>query len=49
VLGVFAMYRMTRRTAPAREEQGPFVAMPKDATPTAANLAQHAPTTAGSD
>jgi MFS family permease len=49
VLGAFAMYRVTRRTAPPREEQGPFVAMPKDATPTAANLATHAPTPGGSD
>jgi MFS family permease len=44
LLGLFALYRMTRRAARPRNEQGPFVAMPQNATPAAANLAAHPPT-----
>ena len=37
-IGAFALYRMTRRAAPAPEAQGAFVALPPRATPAASAL-----------
>jgi MFS family permease len=42
-IGVFALYRMTRRPARPREEQGRFVAIPDTATPGAAGLTPRPP------
>jgi len=43
LLGLFALYRMTRRASRPVEEQGRFVAMPANASPTAASMAPHPP------
>ena len=43
LLGLFALYRMTRRASRPVEEQGRFVAMPANASPTAASMAAHPP------
>jgi MFS family permease len=43
LLGLFALYRMTRRAARPIAEQGRFVAMPPNPSPTAASMAQHPP------
>jgi MFS family permease len=43
LLGLFALYRMTRRASRPVEEQGRFVAMPPNATPTVSSLAPHPP------
>ena len=43
LLGLFALYRMTRRASRPVGEQGRFVAMPPNASPTAASLAPHPP------
>jgi MFS family permease len=45
LIGLFALYRMTRRPARPREEQGRFVAVPENATPGAARLKPHPPAT----
>jgi Na+/melibiose symporter-like transporter len=37
LIGAFALWRMTRRAAPAMEDQGPFVAMPRT-SPVAADM-----------
>ena len=47
LLGLFALYRMTRRAARPIGEQGRFVAMPPNATPTVASMAPHPPGTGG--
>ncbi len=43
LLGLFALYRMTRRASRPVEEQGRFVAMPPNASPATAGLAPHPP------
>jgi MFS family permease len=43
LLGLFALYRMTRRASRPVEEQGRFVAMPSNGSPTAASMAPHPP------
>ncbi len=45
LLGLFALYRMTRRAARPIGEQGRFVAMPPNATTVAASMAPHPPGT----
>jgi MFS family permease len=47
LLGLFALYRMTRRAARPVEEQGRFVAMPPDPSPTVASMAPRPPEPAG--
>jgi MFS family permease len=47
LLGFFALYRMTRRAARPVEEQGRFVAMPPDPSPTVASMAPRPPEPAG--
>jgi MFS family permease len=42
-LGLFAVFRMTRRPAPAAEAQGPFVLMPETATVAAAEMDPRGP------
>ena len=47
-IGVFALWRMTRRAAPAPEAQGAFIAMPPRATPAATALYAEAASGPGS-
>ncbi len=43
LLGLFALYRMTRRASRPVEEQGRFVAMPPNPSPTVASMAPQPP------
>jgi MFS family permease len=47
LLGLFAFYRMARRASRPVGEQGRFVAMPPNPSPTQASMAPHPPGTGG--